>query len=128
MSRYIVDAYAWIEYLKGSSMGESVKEIIEDECNDIFTVAVTIAEVMSIVKRENMDCDVAFKYVTMLSKILDVNPELSKETGLFHAEKKKRIKDFGLADAFIVVAAEKIGANILTGDPHFKGMRNATFI
>ena len=49
-------------------------------------------------------------------------------TGQKHAEMKSKIKDFGLADACVLAGAEKINAKILTGDPHFEGIKNAVMI
>jgi len=42
---YVVDAYAWIEYLIGSEIGARVKVILEDENNGIYPSAVTLGEV-----------------------------------------------------------------------------------
>jgi len=37
-------------------------------------------------------------------------------------------KNFGIADAFILAAANKIKSKIITGDPHFEGLENAIMI
>jgi predicted nucleic acid-binding protein len=128
MTRYVIDSYAWIEYLRGSAEGDVVRKIVENKDNDILTVSVSIAEVISAVKRENKDHDAAFRHMISLSKIIDTTPDISKETGIFHAEKRKRIRDFGLADSFVAVVAEHTCANILTGDTHFRGMKNVVFL
>lgn len=48
MSRkYIIDAYAWVEYLIGSKAGEKVRSVLDTENNEIYTCAVTVAEVAS---------------------------------------------------------------------------------
>ncbi len=52
---------------------------------------------------------------------MDIN--FSKEVGIACAKIKKKIKDFGLADAFVLITAK-----ILTGDPHFKGMNNVVYL
>ncbi len=51
MTRYLIDSWAWIEYLKGSSVGRKVKEEVENDSNDIFTHVVSLAEITSKVKR-----------------------------------------------------------------------------
>jgi predicted nucleic acid-binding protein len=38
------------------------------------------------------------------------------------------MKDFGLADAYVLATARKLKSKILTGDPHFKGMKEAVLI
>jgi predicted nucleic acid-binding protein len=50
--KYVIDAYAWIEYLIGSRADEKVKSVLEEEGNEIFTCAVTIAGVVSKTARE----------------------------------------------------------------------------
>jgi predicted nucleic acid-binding protein len=125
---YIVDAYAWIEYLIGSTIGTRVKAIIDDEQNGIYTTAVTLAEVISKIAREKHNVDTAYRILLSNSDIIDIDEELSKETGTTHAEMRKTKKDFGLADAYVLVTARKLGTKILTGDPHFAGIKEAIFV
>ena len=47
------------------------------------------------------------------SKIFDITPKISKKIGILHAETRKKIRDFSLADASIVCSAEAIDAKIL---------------
>jgi len=128
MNRYIIDAYAWIEYLRGSEAGRRVKEVLEDERCKTYTCALTIAEVVSKVAREGRDPETAYDILTSNSEIIDVDHQLSLEAGLLHAEIRKRIKDFGLADAYVLASARRIDAKILTGDPHFKDFKEAIII
>jgi len=126
--KYVIDSWAWIEYLIGSSHGEKVREIAENKENEMFTCVLSIAEIMSMTKRENRDSDSAYNFITSLSKIYDVNNELSKNAGFLHAEIRKTIKDFGLVDAFILAISKELKAKILTGDKHFKSFKEAVFI
>lgn len=41
---------------------------------------------------------------------------------------RKTMRDFGLADAYILAAARKLDAKVLTGDKHFEGVKEAVFI
>jgi len=126
--KYIVDSWAWVEYLIGSDYGEQAKQIIENKENEIFTCVLSIAEIMSMTKRENRDSDSAYNFITSLSKIYDVNNELSKNAGFLHAEIRKTIKDFGLVDAFVLAISRELKAKILTGDKHFKSFKEAVLI
>lgn len=125
---YVIDSYAWIEYFKESEKGIKFGRIIDSMENEIFSSIITIAEVCGIFKRENRDAELAFQSIINLSNIFNINPELAKEAGILHAEIKKKIKDFGLADAFVLLTARKLGAKIVTGDPHFKGFKEAILI
>ncbi|MEM2107912.1 MAG: PIN domain-containing protein [Candidatus Bathyarchaeia archaeon] len=126
--KYIIDAYAWIEYLIGSEAGAKVKQLMEEENNELYTSAVTLAEVISKTAREKQNVEAAYDIITSNSNIIDVNEQLSKETGILHAKMRKTKKDFGLADAYVLAIAIKIGAKIITGDPHFKSIKEAIII
>jgi predicted nucleic acid-binding protein len=126
--KYIIDAYAWIEYLIGSEAGTKVKHIIEEENNEIYTSAVTLAEVISKTARQKRNVEVAYDILISNSTVIDINEQLSKETGILHAKMRKTKKDFGLADAYVLATAIKTKAKIITSDPHFKGIKEAIII
>ena len=126
-SRYVVDSYAWIEYLDGTEIGRKVSDLIKEN-NEIFTCVLTIAEVVSKAARKGKDAKIAYDVLTSNSKIIDADEELSLQAGLLHYEMRKSVKDFGLADAYILATAGKLKAKILTGDMHFKNMKEAVLI
>jgi predicted nucleic acid-binding protein len=126
--RYVVDAYAWVEYLIGSEQGAKVKTVLEDESNEVFTCAVTVAEVVSKTLREGRNADEAFEVLSGNSVIVDVDGEISRDAGLLHADARKTKKDFGLSDAYVLAVSRMTDSKILTGDPHFEGFRNAVQI
>jgi predicted nucleic acid-binding protein len=128
MSKYVVDAYAWVEYLIGSSAGEKVATIFEKENNEIYTCAVTVAEVISKVAREEQDVETAYSILLSNSKIVIVDEEISKEAGILHSQMRKTKKDFGLADAYVLATARIVKSKVLTGDPHFKDIKEAVLI
>lgn len=128
MSRYVIDAYAWIEYLIGSDLGIKVNEILEQENIEVYTCAVTVAEVINKVARENQDVEKAYDLLLSNSQIVNVDEELSKNTGVLHAEMRQTEKDFGLADAYVLAIARKLKSKVLTGDPHFKDLKEAVMI
>ena len=126
--RYIVDAYAWIEYLAGTSSGAKVNAIVGEEDCEVYTCAVTVAEVVSKVAREGRDAGTAHDILVRNSQVVSVDDDLSKVTGLLHAEMRKTKKDFGLADAYVLATARMLRSRILTGDPHFEDVEEAILI
>ena len=126
--RVFIDSWAWIEYFIGSKYGEKVASIIENNENEIFTCVLNISEITSKIKREGFDFEKCYKLVLSHSKVVNVNLEICKESGFVHAEMKKKIRDFGLIDSFNLVLSKKINAKIVTGDPHFKGMKEVIFV
>jgi len=127
MTKHVIDAYAWIEYLDGSNLGKKVVQILEDN-NEIYTCAITIGEVVSKVARMGKDAKTAYDILLSNSQIITVDDDLSLQAGLIHCEMRKNQKDFGLADAYILAAARKLKSKILTGDPHFRGIKEAIMI
>ena len=122
----MTDSWVRIEYLEGSDIGRKVKEIIENE--DIFTSMVTVAEVTSKMSRMGKDVNAVFSSITSLSKIIVGGPEFAKEVGVLHSEVKKKIPNFSLGDAFVLQTAKSLDARVLTGDPDFRGIKEAVML
>ena len=123
---YIIDSSAWIEYLEGSNEGRKVSEFLKKE--DIFTLNLIVAEVVSKIRRMRKDFNLAYRVISSNSKILEINPLIAKEAGLLHADMKENKKNFGLVDAIILTSARKLKASLITKDTHFKGFKEAILI
>jgi predicted nucleic acid-binding protein len=128
LNSYVVDGWAWIEYLIGSEYGSKVNEILENEGNEIYTCAVTLAEIVSKVAREGKDVEVAYSLLLNNSQIIDADEELSRCAGELHAEMRRKQKDFSLADSYVLATARKLESKILTGDMHFKNLAEAILL
>ena len=128
MSKYVVDAWAWVEYLIGSEFGTKLKEVLDEDSSEVYTCAITLAEVISKVAREGRDVEAAYTMLLSNSQVINVNEELSKHAGLLHCEMRRSLKDFGLADAYVLATARKLKAKVLTGDMHFKDVKEAVLI
>ena len=126
--RYVIDAYAWIEYLIGSRAGEKVKVVLEGENSEVFTCAVTLAEVISKTAREGREVEVAYDILLSNSQVVSADEEVSKEAGVLHSEMRRAVRDFGLADAYALTVPRRTKSKILTGDVHFKGVKEAILI
>ena len=128
MTKFVIDAFAWIEYLEGSEKGKTVTEIVEDRANELFTASTTFAEVISKFLKENKDTSIALTALDTLSSIIIINKELSVLAGHIHFEAKKRNKNFGMLDAFVAATAKNLNAKILTGDNDFRGFKEAVIV
>jgi predicted nucleic acid-binding protein len=124
----VIDAWAWVEYLVGSKFGIKIKEVFDEDHGEVYTCAITLAEVISKVAREGRDVEAAYSMLLSNSQIVNVDEELSKVAGLEHAEIRKKEKDFGLADAYVLATAKKLKSKVLTGDLHFKNVKEAILI
>ena len=128
MTEYVIDSWAWIEYLEGSKPGARVRDVIMDERNKVYTHVVSLAEILSKLKRRNKDPEIAWKAINNLSKILQIDESDSKAAGILHAQIKSKNKNFGLADSFVLYSARKMGGRVLTGDPDFRGITDAILL
>ncbi len=128
MSNYVIDAWAWVEYLIGSEHGAKLNKIFDENNNEVYTCAITLGEIISKVAREKRDIEAASSIVCSNSQIVNVDKELSLQAGLLHCEMRKTLKDFGLADAYVLATARRLNAKVLTGDLHFKNIKDAVMI
>ncbi len=125
--RVFLDSYAWVEYFLGSSKGEKVNILLTSE-NKIYTSNIVLAEVVSKFKREKMDFKEAIRIILSNACVVDVDKNIAIEAGIFHADIKKKKKDFGLVDAIIWISAQNLNSKIVTGDNHFKEFKNVIFL
>ena len=125
--KILIDAYAWIEYLQGSVEGEKVHKIFQgnDEC---YSLSLTLSEVISKVKRNKGNVEVAYEAVCSNSTLVEPTSLISKEAGLIHAKMREKIKNFGLVDSLLLSCAKHFNAKILTGDNHLKRFKETIFL
>lgn len=126
MPRYVVDAWAWIEYFDATKYGLKAKEVIE-KC-EIFTNAITISELVSKFLREGKDPVEMFNAVVSLSKIIEIDANSAREIGQLHYEIKRTRSNFSFGDASVLQTARRLNAKVLTGDPDFKGIKDAEML
>ena len=127
-NKYIVDAWTWIEYFRGSEYGARLNDILEDPANDVYTCAITVAEVISKIARDGRDVEAAYDMLLSNAQITKIDDQISKQAGLIHSKMRQTRKDFGISDAYMLATASKLKAKIITGDPHFEGLENAIMI
>ncbi len=125
---YVIDTYGWIEYFNGTKKGEKVKAIIENSKNRIYTNIVTVAELASSYKRNELNFKQEKEALLSLSKIYNLDVEFAEQVGELHAKMKKTRKHMGLADIFILLTAKKVGGKVVTGDQDFKGLKETIMI
>lgn len=129
--KLVVDSYSWINYLEGDAAGDKVRKYIEDEDNEIVTNILNLAEISSYLGRKELShgkIEETLKIIRSLSKIFNFDSNFSERAGILHSEIKRKIRDFGLVDAFVLLAARELNAKVLTGDEHFRDMKEAILV
>lgn len=118
----VFDSYAWLEYFSGSDKGKIVKEIIESQ-EEMLTPSICIAEIKKKYLRENKEYKSRIKFITDRSKIVKIDLNISSIAADLSYKNK-----LYLIDAVVYACAIYIKAEILTGDQHFKGLKNVRFL
>lgn len=131
--RYVIDAYAWVEYFRASKHGEIARKYIEGEGS--ATPTIVVSEVSRYLQREvevgNETQEGRLKrleFMRAVSQIVDLNFEIAMRAGEVDVAMKSRIKGWGLADSIILCTARIVGGHVVTGDEHFKGLEETIFI
>lgn len=128
MNLFVIDAYAWVEYFDGTSLGEKVKKIVENSENVIYTNVITIAELSSHFQRKGNSFEDARKIILSLSSVYKIDLEFAEEAGRTHAIIRNKRKHMGLADVFVLHTARKLKAKVVTGDEDFRGLPEVVMI
>jgi len=115
----LIDSFAWIEYFMGTEMGEEVKEVVESG-ELLYTSPIVIAETYSKSLRTDGRAEERRNFIVKLCAVIPIDEKIAVEAAKIHAKAKKTMKDFGLADAFVLASARYKNVKVLTGDPHFK--------
>ena len=115
-NRYVLDAHAWAEYLRGSPPGKRVKEILES--GNAYTTATTLALLVAHVKRQGADALLAARAVQTMSEIVEIDSKLALKA----AERYAR-GEVSLEQAIILEAAKGLGAEIVSRDKNFSSGR-----
>jgi predicted nucleic acid-binding protein len=131
--KYVIDAYAWIEYFRASEPGEVAKKYIESD--DAATPTIVVAEISRKLLREielgNETQEGRLKrleFIRATSRIVDLDFEIAAEAGKIDVDMKKKVKGWGLADSIILCTARNAKGNVVTGDEHFRGLEETIFI
>jgi len=122
------DAYAWVEYFRGTEKGKRAAALIDDPKKDILTLESTLSEVKCWALRERKPFEELYLAVRRNSRIIHPALEDWLRAAELRFEIRRSVQDFGLMDALLLAAAERTGSTVLTGDPHFRKLAGAIFI
>ena len=100
----LIDSFAWIEYFMGTEMGEEVKEVVESG-EQLYTSPIVIAEIYSKSLRTDGRAEERRDFIVKRCASIPIEEEIAVEAAKIHAEAKKTMNDFGLADAFVLASA-----------------------
>lgn len=125
---HIIDTYAWIEYFIGSSKGEVLRKLLLHDGNKFLTVECCLGEIKGWALRNNDDFDRHFRIIRANSDMLPIMEHDWILAGQERFDQRKTQKDFGLIDAAILVKQKELDCKLISGDKHFKNLKNIIFL
>jgi predicted nucleic acid-binding protein len=127
--KYVIDSYAWIEYFMGTKAGEKAKPIIESS-EEKITPTICLAEVYAkTLKVESQELAEKQRiFIKEKSALATLDESIAVESAKIQTKMKTEIVGWGLADSIIYATALLRKAEVITGDEHFKKLKNVLFI
>ena len=131
--KYIIDAYAWIEYFRASKAGAVARKYIESEGS--ATPTIVGAEISRKLQREieaGSESEEGrlkrLEFIRASSQIIDLDFETAVKAGEIDVDLKTKVKGWGLADSIVLCTARNVKGKVITGDEHFRGLEEAVMI
>lgn len=130
----VLDSYAWIEYFLGSDTGRTVREHLNTE--EVVTPSIALAEIARKYLRDEVEQEEVLKrlnFISTSSTVMEITAELSLAAAKAYLElsekaKVEQLRRPGLTDGIILASGRALGAKIVTGDEHFKGLAEVIYI
>jgi predicted nucleic acid-binding protein len=127
--KYVIDSYAWIEYFMGTQAGKKAKPII-DSSEEKITPTICLAEVYAkTLKVESQElAEKQRVFIKEKSALAVLDEPIAVESARIQTKMKKEIDGWGLADSIVYATAQLKKAEVVTGDEHFRKLKNVLFI
>jgi predicted nucleic acid-binding protein len=119
----VFDAFAWFEYFFGTLRGEKVRPYVDNPEVLILTPAIALYEIKNKLVREDIGWKKWVGFILERSIIADMNSEIALIA--VDVRNKHKLKT---SDAFIYTTALVHEAPLVSGDRHFKGLKNVELI
>ena len=69
-----------------------------------------------------------YDYVKARTNVVSLEEELARAAGDLNFERKKKVKNWGMADSMVLATARRSKSMIVTGDPHFRDLSEETIM
>jgi predicted nucleic acid-binding protein len=130
---YVIDTYAWVEYFSGSRRGRTAKEYIENGKSATPTIAVMeltkwFLKEIETRRRTLEEMNLALGFVRATTLLVDLDMAMARKAGETDFLMKKKVRNWPMADSIVYTTASTAGAQVVTGDLHFKPIENAIIL
>lgn len=83
-----------------------------------------VAEFTDKYLRENVDPGERLTFIRTKTTIVSLDDEIAEAAGRISAERRRKIKRWGLVDSCVLATAHAKGARVVTGDEHFDDLKD----
>jgi predicted nucleic acid-binding protein len=122
----VLDTFAWIEYFAGSEKGERAKQYVES--GEAVTPSIVVAELVDKYERERIDPKERLGFIRAKSSVSPLDDAIAETAGSISAERRSKVRGWGLVDSVVLATARSMGAKVVTGDEHFRDLDEAIMI
>ena len=129
----MIDTYAWVEYLIGSRIGTKAKDYIET--GQALTPSIVLVELRKWYLREieegcrsEREMQLHFQFIESVTEVVLLDTSLALKAGETDFLMKKRVRNWPIADSVIYATARSRAAQVVTVDPHFRGLEEVIFL
>ena len=121
LSTYILDAFAFMAYLENEPGAERVEKILQDVKDDKARAFISIINLGEVIYNTERRYGLAKAQDTLaLIQKMPIEILPADNQTVLAAAHIKANHPISYADAFVVVAAQKLDGIIMTGDPEFQ--------
>jgi predicted nucleic acid-binding protein len=131
--RSVIDTFAWVEYLTGSRAGAKAKDRIESP--GAMTPSIALVELtkwylreIEAGRRKESEMQEQLSFVETSSEVVPLDESLARRAGELDFLMKKRIRGWPIADSIVYATAKSRSAEVVSGDPHFRGLDDVLFL
>src|SRR3989344_5719413 len=125
---YLIDTYAWVEYINGSNKANVLRNLFPNPNSKFITMECCVSELAGFCLKKDVNFGKILKVVKANSVVLPVLTKTWIEAAKIRFELRKEIQHFGLIDAILVSKQRELKCKIISGDTHFKGLKNVVYI
>lgn len=125
--KYIIDSYAWIEYFRGTSLGEKARPYVESQ--EAATTTITLSELREKYLKEKWNYfNEDLTFITSTTLVVPLEKAVAILAGEINHAMKQTVKGWGISDSIILATARSTSTRVVTGDEHFKGLKETIFL
>jgi predicted nucleic acid-binding protein len=131
----IIDSFAWIEFLGGTSLEPPIRSVLTD-ADVVVTPDLVLAEVARKLARDGIDRSTVvhkLREISTLSQVAPISIEIAlgvagADEELRRSAKTRGLGKPGLSDAVILSTAKVLKGKVPTGDGHFRGLSDTIWL